>query len=114
MSTYAAVQKFSKEISAELDTIDGFFCNAGVYLDQFELFEGIESVMFVNVVNTLFLAILMMPKLRETAKKTGTNTTVVFSGSVIGYLAKAQVDSNREGVIFENFSDEKRAIMDTR
>lgn len=114
LSTYAAVQAFAKQISQELDRIDGFVCNAGIMIDQWETFEGIESSIFVNVVNTLFLGALMMPKLSESARKFSIKPTLVFIVSVLGYTVKAEMDKSRNGSVFDGLNDQKRANMDSR
>ncbi|KAK0382418.1 short-chain dehydrogenase [Colletotrichum limetticola] len=114
LSTYAAVQTFAKQISQELDRIDGFVCNAGIMIDQWETFEGVESSIFVNVVNTLFLGALMMPKLSESARKFSIKPTLVFIVSVLGYTVKAEMDKSRNGSVFDGLNDEKRANMDSR
>ncbi|KAF6784158.1 short-chain dehydrogenase [Colletotrichum sojae] len=114
LSTYAAVQVFAKQISQELDRINGFFCNAGVLVDHWETLEGIESSIFVNVVNTMFLGALMMPKLSESARRFGTKPTLVFIVSVLGYTVKAEMDKSRNGGVFDGLNDQKRANMSSR
>ncbi|EQB53096.1 hypothetical protein CGLO_07224 [Colletotrichum gloeosporioides Cg-14] len=114
LSTYAAVQVFAKQISQELDRIDGFVCNAGVMIDQWATFEGVESSIFVNVVNTLFLGALMLPKLSESAHKFGIQPTLLFIVSVLGYTVKAEMDKSRNGSVFDGLNDPKRANMDSR
>ncbi|KAJ0339299.1 hypothetical protein COL922a_004563 [Colletotrichum nupharicola] len=114
LSTYAAVQVFAKQISQELDRIDGFVCNAGVMIDQWATVEGVESSIFVNVVNTLFLGVLMMPKLSESTRKFGIQPTLLFIVSVLGYTVKAEMDKSRNGSVFDGLNDPKRANMDSR
>ncbi|PYH90284.1 NAD(P)-binding protein [Aspergillus ellipticus CBS 707.79] len=114
MSTYASVQSFVTKITAELDRIDGFICNAGVMLDTWSQSEGMETSIFVNVINTVFLGALMMPKLQESATKFNIKPTLVFIVSVLGYIAKSEMDKSRNGVIFDGLNDQKRANMDQR
>lgn len=114
MSTYASVQSFVKKITEELDRIDGFVCNAGLMIDAWSQSEGMETSMFVNVVNTVFLGALMMPKLKDSAIKFSIKPTLVFIVSVLGYTAKGEMDKSRNGVIFEGLNDQKRANMDSR
>ncbi|KAL4903384.1 hypothetical protein BDW74DRAFT_179801 [Aspergillus multicolor] len=94
MSTYASVQTFAKEVSGDLGRVDGFVCNDGVYLDAWSQSEGIETSMFVNVVNTVFLGVLMMPKLRECAAIFGIKPALVFIVSVLGYTVKSELDKS--------------------
>lgn len=83
-------------------------------IDTWSLCEGIETSMFVNVVNTVFLGALMMPKLKESAKKFSIKPTLVFIVSVLGYTVKDEMDKSRNGVIFDGLNDQNRANMDAR
>ncbi|KAF9887544.1 hypothetical protein FE257_010122 [Aspergillus nanangensis] len=114
MSSYASVQGFVKEITNELDRIDGFICNAGLMNDAWSESEGMETSMFVNVISTVFLGALMMPKLQASSKKFNTKPTLVFIVSVLGYTVKAEMEKSRNGVIFDGLNDRKRANMDAR
>lgn len=114
MSTYASVQDFVKKITAELDRIDGFICNAGLMIDAWSQSEGMETSMFVNVINTIFLGVLMMPKLKESGSKFNIKPTLVFIVSVLAYTVKGEMDKSRNGIIFDGLNDQKRANMDAR
>ncbi|PKY03442.1 NAD(P)-binding protein [Aspergillus campestris IBT 28561] len=114
MSTYASVQSFAKSVSEEMDRIDGLICNAGIMIDAWSQFEGMESSIFVNVVNTIFLGVLMMPKLKESAAKFNIKPTLVFIVSVLGYTVQAEMDKSRNGGVFDGLNDQKRANMDAR
>ncbi|KAI9711794.1 MAG: hypothetical protein M1820_001939 [Bogoriella megaspora] len=114
MASSVSVQTFAKKVSEELDRIDGLVLNAGIMIDTWTLAEGMESSVQVNVVNTLFLGALMMPKLGEDARKFGIHPTLVFIVSVLGYTVKAEMDKSREGGIFDGLNDERRASMDSR
>lgn len=114
MSTHASVQKFVQTIAEEFNRIDGFVCNAGLMIDAWSQSEGMETSMFVNVVNTIFLGALMLPQLIESARKFNIKPALVFIVSVLGYTAKAELDKSREGGIFDGFNDQKRANMDQR
>lgn len=114
MSTYASVQGFVEKITTELDRIDGFICNAGLMIDEWSQSEGMETSMFVNVINTVFLGVLMMPKLKACAEKFHINPTLVFIISVLGYTVKSEMYKSRDGAIFDGLNDQKRANMDSR
>ncbi|KAI9677126.1 MAG: putative secondary metabolism biosynthetic enzyme [Bathelium mastoideum] len=113
MASSASVQAFAKKAASELDRIDGVVLNAGVMIDQWVLAEGMESSIQVNVVNTLFLGALLMPKLSEVARR-GLKPRLVFIVSVLGYTVKGEMDKSRQGNIFEGLNDQKRANMDSR
>jgi NAD(P)-dependent dehydrogenase (short-subunit alcohol dehydrogenase family) len=114
MSTYASVQNFVKKLAEEFDRIDGFICNAGIMIDAWSQSEGMETSIFVNVINTVFLGALMMPKLKECARKFNIKPTLVFIVSVLGYTVKSEMDKSRNGVILDGLNDQKRANMDSR
>ena len=114
MASNVSIQAFAKKASEELNRIDGLVLNAGIMIDTWKLVEGMESSIQVNVVNTLFLGVLMMPKLSEDARKFGIHPNLVFIVSVLGYTVKAEIDKSREGRILEGLNDQKRANMDSR
>ena len=89
MSSTSSIQTFSKEVSSQLDRIDGVVCNAGIMVDAWTQVEGLESSLTVNVVNTLFLGALLMPKLSECARQFEIRPTLVFIVSVLGFTFKA-------------------------
>ena len=114
MASSASVQSFAKRASTELDRIDGLVANAGVMIDAWSTAEGMENSVTVNVINTLFLGALMMPKLNESGRKLGIHPTIVFIVSVLGYTVKDEMDKSRKGGIFNGLNDRKRANMDKR
>lgn len=114
MASQPSIQVFVNKVSAEVDRIDGFVANAGVLLDSWSTSEGMETSIQVNVVNTLFLGTLMLPKLSAVARELGTQPTLVFIVSVLGYTARSEMDKSRDGNIFEGFNDQKKANMNAR
>ncbi|KAL9627510.1 MAG: hypothetical protein Q9164_007588, partial [Protoblastenia rupestris] len=96
MASSASVQSFAKKSSTELDRIDGLVANAGIMIDAWSTAEGMESSITVNVINTLLLGALMMPKLSESGREFGTHPTIVFIVSVLGYTVKDEMDKSRE------------------
>ena len=114
MASSASVQSFAKKASTELDRIDGLVANAGVMIDAWSMAEGMETSITVNVINTLFLGALMLPKLSESGRKFGIQPTIVFIVSVLGYTAKGEMDKSRQHSIFDGLNDRNRANMDQR
>lgn len=82
LASYASVEQFASKVSSELDRVNVVISNAGV-----SAFQGISKVaddeyhITINVVSTLMLAILLLPKLRETASTLGHATILTFTGS---------------------------------
>lgn len=114
MASSASVRSFAKKTSIELNRIDGLVANAGIMIDAWSTAEGVETSITVNVINTLLLGALIMPKLKEVGREFGTHPTVVFVVSVLGYTAKSEIDKSRKGGIFNGFNDPNRANMDQR
>ena len=114
MASSASVQSFAKKASTELDRIDGLVANAGVMIDAWSTAEGMETSITVNVINTLFLGVLMLPKVSESAHKFWIHPTIVFVVSVLGYTVKDEMDKSREGSVFDGLNNRKRADMDKR
>jgi NAD(P)-dependent dehydrogenase (short-subunit alcohol dehydrogenase family) len=69
MSSYASVRAFSEKVKKELPRIDVVIANAGVQTRDFRTTEDNEETITTNVVSTSLLALLLHPKLRETATK---------------------------------------------
>lgn len=114
MASQPSIQSFVDKLSAEVERIDGFVANAGVLLDSWSTVEGMEANVQVNVVNTLLLGTLVLPKLSSVARQFGIQPTLVFVVSVLGYTAKSEMDKSRNGNIFEGLNDQKRANMSSR
>lgn len=115
MASKTSIQSFADKASTELDRIDGFVANAGVMVDKWSSAEGMETSVQVNVVNTLLLGVLLMPKLSGVASKLATTCpTLTFVVSALGYTAKGEMEKSRGGNIFEGLNDQRRANMDQR
>lgn len=80
LSSYDSVKAFADRAS-KLPRIDVLCENAGIATDKFSLAEGHERTITVNVISTFLLALLMLPKLKSTAKeyKTEPRLTIVSS-----------------------------------
>lgn len=114
MASNTSVKAFADRATTELLRIDGFVANAGIMVDQWSLVEGVESSITVNVINTLLLGVLMMPKLHECARMYSINPALIFIVSVLGYTAGAEIDKLRSGGILDKLSEQKNADMDAR
>jgi NAD(P)-dependent dehydrogenase (short-subunit alcohol dehydrogenase family) len=71
MGDYDSIQAFADKAAKELDHLDIAVLNAGVYSTTYqESRYGFEQDLQVNTVSTALLALLLLPKLRE-SKSTG-------------------------------------------
>lgn len=69
MANRESVRQFSDEITQTVDRLDAVILNVGIYTQDFALVNGHASTITVNVVNTFFLALLLLPVLRKSAKR---------------------------------------------
>ncbi|KAJ4990221.1 short-chain dehydrogenase [Stagonosporopsis vannaccii] len=104
MSSYQSVLDFAAKASKELNRIDVALLNAGVARGQWELAEGEESTITVNVNSTFLLAFSLLPKLRETAAKFNTRPNLTIVASEVHRWAAFEERKAPEGKIFETLS----------
>ncbi|CAO2648463.1 Nn.00g077300.m01.CDS01 [Neocucurbitaria sp. VM-36] len=91
MASYASVQEFSGRVNAELDRVDIFIANAGIAPGKYTTVEDNEASITVNVVSTLLLTALVLPKLKATATSFGTRPTfTIVSSDVHGHTTLPQ------------------------
>jgi len=116
LSTFASVKEFASKAERELERVDGLIENAGIMLDTWTLAEGMETSMTVNVISTLFLGVLMMPKLMESARKFNNAPHLVFLVSALGFVSQARKEMAKGGEtnIFQGLNNSKEQSMDQR
>ncbi|KUJ23223.1 NAD(P)-binding protein [Mollisia scopiformis] len=112
LSSSASVKAFAKRAQG-LARLDAVILNAGILTTQFALVEGEESSIVVNVVHNTLLALSLLPKLRESAAKTGLRGRIAFVGSDLQYLAKF-AEGETPGNTFDVLRVEEKADMDDR
>ena len=81
LSSYDSVKAFAARAAKELPRIDAVVCNAAIATREFNLAEGLERSLTVNVVATSLLGILLLTKLKETAKTYSTRPSLTFVSS---------------------------------
>jgi len=86
--------------------------NAGILTYDFSMSEEDERLITVNVVSTMLLAILLLPKLRETESKIGGRTILTFTGSWIHPLAK--FPEHKADNVFKELAKKESARMTDR
>ena len=106
MASYASVKAFAKRVADELPRVDIVIENAGKAAGNFELAEGNESTITVNVVSTFLLAALLLPKLRRVADEYGIRPTLTIVTSEVHAWAAFKEREAPEGKIFDLLSDE--------
>lgn len=112
LSSYASVKEFAAKAEKDLERIDILLENAGIATEKFELAEGHERTITVNVVSTFLLAFLMLPKLKATASKFSTKPRLVIVSSEVHAWTK--FEEQKSDPIFPALDNEKTAAMDQR
>ena len=114
LASFDSVKRFAEKLEQKVDRIDGFIANAGIYMDRWEIAEGMELSVTVNVINTIFLSVLVMPTLVKSAKLHQNDPRLVFVGSALGFVAKKDLAKCGRTNIFQGLNDPKGANMDQR
>jgi NAD(P)-dependent dehydrogenase (short-subunit alcohol dehydrogenase family) len=91
LGSYDSVKRFSEKVKG-LDRVDAIIENASIALDEWTTSEGLETSLTVNVVGTFLLALKVLPKLQDTAKRFGIETHLVVVGSEVAFDAKGEFE----------------------
>jgi retinol dehydrogenase-12 len=86
--------------------------NAGIYASKFEVVNGTEKSIAVNVIGTFLLSFLLLPKLRETATKYDSTPHMTFVNSAMHSIAK--YPEGYHGDIFAWLADKKHVNMNNQ
>ncbi|KAK3353913.1 putative short-chain dehydrogenase/reductase family protein [Lasiosphaeria hispida] len=105
---YQSVEAFARR-ALTLPRINVIVANAGVLRTTFEMAEDNESHITVNVVSHMLLALLVLPKLRETAIATGKPSVLTFTGSFTHFMT--EFPERKADNIFEGLNVEEGARM---
>ena len=108
MSSFDSIKKFTTR-AAGLERVDILVANAAIATSQFQLAEGMESTVVVNVVGTFLMAIGFLPILRKSAKKTGLTPVVSIVSSEVH--AWSHLNERNEDSIFEALKENKKEYM---
>ncbi|PGH26386.1 hypothetical protein AJ80_01884 [Polytolypa hystricis UAMH7299] len=111
LESYTSVQEFAKKAMG-LDQLDIVVANAGMYKFEFSMAEKDEKTITVNVINTLLLGLLLLPKLRETSVVLNKKTILTFTGSFTYEMTKFPERKNKK--IIEYLAKSEMADMDER
>lgn len=111
LSSYASVKAFAKQAQT-LERLDALVENAGIANDTFEMLEDNEATITTNVVSTFLLALLLIPKLRETATKFNTTTHLPIVTSEMHFVPA--FEERHAANILEALNDAKTANMPER
>lgn len=113
MDSYASVKQFAAR-AAGLPRLDALVANAGIATKAFSITEDNEKTITTNVVSTLLLCMLLLPKLRESSDKFGNLPKIVIPNSALHYLAPVKELDVKDGEIFATLNGQKTADMASR
>ncbi|KPI43125.1 Retinol dehydrogenase 12 [Cyphellophora attinorum] len=109
---YASVKTFANRCQ-KLERLDVVVANAGTHCHgPFSLAESNERTITVNVISTLLLSLLLLPKLRSTAVQHKCNTVLTFVGSFVHWMT--EFHESKANSILEELRNEKAARMHER
>lgn len=111
LANYASVKAFA-ERAKKLKRLDVLLENAGVSTSKFKLAEDNESTVTTNVVSTFLLGLLLLPKLKETAKTYNTTPHLTIVSSEVHQFTK--IEERKNPVIFDALNDPKKSHMSDR
>jgi len=70
LCSYESIEKFA-DLASTLSRVDVLLENTGVSAKHWEVVQGHERTIAINVISTFYLAMLMLTKLKSSAKKFG-------------------------------------------
>lgn len=114
MADYSSVVGFAARASKELERVDVLLANAGIAPGEWRMAEDNESTLTVNVVSTFLLAILMMPKLKDTAAKFHIRPVVTLTSSEVHAYTTFPAKSAPDGQIFGTLNDKSKSDFGER
>jgi retinol dehydrogenase 12 len=80
LNSYESVMKFCAQ-AGNLDRLDIVVENAGISMPTYQLVDGVEANIRVNVISTFLMAFMLLPVLRENAAKHGITPHLVIVSS---------------------------------
>lgn len=108
LASFESVKRFAQR-AADLPRLDVVLQNAGITSMQFALSEGYESLIKVNVVSTMLLAVLLLPALEKSARTYKTKPRMTIVTSELHHITKLK-EANAPNM-FAELANEKTASM---
>jgi NAD(P)-dependent dehydrogenase (short-subunit alcohol dehydrogenase family) len=114
LGSYESVKEFCRKAN-ELPRLDVFIANAGLFAFTYDVYEGYERQVTVNVISTYLMAILLLPVMRRTIENFQSLPHQVIVSSN-GHLYTKFPEQDNES-IFETFRGDyemPRRYQDTK
>jgi NAD(P)-dependent dehydrogenase (short-subunit alcohol dehydrogenase family) len=113
MGSFESIKSFAEKVNG-LERLDAIVENAGVAIGgQWKTTDGNEETIMVNVLGTMLLAGLVMPKLKETAEKYGILPHLSIVGSGVAFTVPGVLESSK-GDVIDWLNDESQADKSKR
>ncbi|CAM1510741.1 Fc.00g082540.m01.CDS01 [Cosmosporella sp. VM-42] len=107
LTSFESVEAFAKRLST-LNRLDALIANAGVVMTQFQVVEGMELSLVVNVVSTMLLSLRALPQLQATGRNFGIHPRLVIVSSNTALESNmTRVIENLQGDVFDALSTKK-------
>jgi retinol dehydrogenase 12 len=103
LSATESVKEFAKQAEA-LDRLDAVIENAGVSNEDWRFDGDVEQTIQVNVISTILLALLLLPKLRETAQRYATTAHLEVVTSEMHQITK--FEAGKTGNVYERLAEQ--------
>jgi retinol dehydrogenase-12 len=108
LQRYDSVKAFAKR-AQKLPRLDVLLENAAIATDKWNMAEGNESTITTNVISTFLLALLLLPKLRETSARFNTRPTLTIVSSDAHIFSS--FEEQKQENIFESLRTKAGARM---
>ncbi|KAJ4368242.1 hypothetical protein N0V83_006598 [Neocucurbitaria cava] len=112
LSDFDSIKLFGERVQA-LTRLDALIQHAGILTKHFELVQGNESHITINVISATLVGLLVLPKLQETSRVYGVKTHLSFVGSDLQYIAKYK-EGETSGSILEELAKKEDVNMSDR
>ena len=111
LSSYESVEAFAARLNG-LQRLDALVENAGIATSTYKVTEDNESTITTNVVSTFLLALLTLPKLRETAARFNVTPRLAIISSEIHH--QSNLPEKAKPSIFDTINAKETADMGAR
>ncbi|ETS85489.1 hypothetical protein PFICI_03514 [Pestalotiopsis fici W106-1] len=111
LAQYASVKAFADRVNTTLERLDVVVENAGVLTQKWSMAEDNETTITVNVVSTFLLALLLLPKLRETSTRFLKDVVLTFTGSFVHWITLFP-ERKADRILEETAKKEKARLWD--
>lgn len=111
ISSYKSIKAFTTRLDT-LDRLDAVVQNAGLITNGFKLLEesGEESVLTTDLTGPILFGLSVLPKLRESASRTGSRGRLAYVGSDMHYAVQFK-EAEADGSLFDALNDPNKANM---